>query len=177
MTVSINYFKQNLKKFDHDNLIPFLFDILLRVNIDEIEDFDPTKEYQLHQKVYYKDVKGKHHIYTCTVEKSTAGEISDDEWKDIVQSFRKPIISDETIVASMDIRQEVLNATSVNQKEFVLKTYGVSEGAWNVIIFHSELGRLAKSDFQISGQTIVLNDDCVVKSKNGRLVVDLYSKM
>lgn len=175
--MSINYFKENIKKFDHDNLIPFLFDIFLRVNIDEVEDFDPTKKYHLHQKIYYKDVKDKHHIYTCTVENTTIGEIKDDEWVDLVQSFRKPIIGEETIVTGVDIRQEVLYSNEANQKEFVLKTYGVSEGAYTVVIFHSELGRLARSDFQISGQNIVLNDDCVMKSIGGRLVVDLYSKM
>ena len=174
--MSINYFKENLKKFDHDNLVAFLFDIMLRVNIDEVEDYEIDKEYHLHQKVYIKDVKGKHHIYVCQVENSTVGQFKQDEWTDLVQSFRKPIVSDETIVASLDIRQEVLYSTEPNQKEFELKTYGVSEGAYNIIIFHSELGRLARIDFDISDRTIVLKDPYVMKNVGGKLVVDLYEK-
>lgn len=175
--MSINYFKENLKKFDHDNLISFLFDIVLRVDINEIEDYDKNKEYQMNQKVYYKDVKGKHHIYKCLVEKSTVGELVPDEWIDLIQSFRKPIVSDETVVASLDIRQEVLYSTQANQKEFKLSTYGVDEGAYNIIIFHSEIGRLAQTDFEISGQYIVLKDEYRVKNVGEKLVIDLYSKM
>lgn len=175
--MSINYFKENLKKFDHDNLIAFLFDIVLRVDINEIEDFNKAKEYQLNQKVYYKDIKGKHHIYNCLVEKSTIGELIHDEWIDLVQSFRKPIVSDETVVASLDIRQEVLYSTQANQTEFELRTYGVGEGAYNIIIYHSELGRLAQTDFEVSGQYIVLKDEYKMKNIGGKLVVDLYSKM
>lgn len=175
--MSLNYFKENLKKFDHDNIIQFLFDLILRVDLDEVEDFDKTKQYVLNQKVYIKDVKGKHHIYKCLVEKATVGILDDNEWEDIIQSFRKPIVGEETIVAGLDIRQEVIKADVVNQKEFKLKTYGVSDDAYYVIIFHPELGRLAKTDFQISGQYVVLNDDCVLKNIGDRLVVDLYSKM
>lgn len=175
--MSINYFKENLKKFDHDNIVAFLFDILLRVNIDEVEDYEIDKEYHLHQKVYYKDAKGKHHIYTCQVENSTVGQFKQDEWVDLVQSFRKPIVSEETVVASLDIRQEVLYSTKPNQKEFELKTNGVSEGAYNIIIFHSELGRLARIDFEVSGKTIILKDPFIMKNVGGKLVVDLYAKM
>lgn len=175
--MSINYFKENLKKFDHDNLIAFLFDIVLRVDINEVVDFDINEQYHLNEKVYYKDIKGKHHIYKCNVENSTVGEIKQGEWVDLIQSFRKPIVSDETVVASLDIRQEVLYSTEDNQVEFTLKTAGVGEDMYNIIIFHSEIGRLARTDFQVSGQFIVLNDDCKMKTKGGKLVVDLYSKM
>ena len=176
MNVSIEYFKRNLKKFDHDNLIAFLFDIILRVDINEVTDFDKTVQYHLNEKVYVNDVKGKHHIYKCKVENSTIGELKDDEWVDLIQSFRKPIVSDETIVASLDIRQEVLQATEDGQVEFKLKTAGVGEDEYNIIIFHSRIGRLAKVDFQVSGQNIVLNDEYKL-NKGEKLVVDLYGKM
>ena len=176
MSVSINYFKENLKKFDHDNLISFLFDIVLRVDIAEVVDFEEDVQYHLNEKVYIKDFKGKHHIYKCKVENSTIGEIKDEEWVDLIQSFRKPIVSDETVVASLDIRQEVLEATVDGQVEFTLKTAGVGEDEYNIVIFHSELGRLARIDFQVSGQNIILNEEYKV-NKGGKLVVDLYGKM
>ena len=174
--MSIEYFKKNLKKFDHDNLISFLFDIVLRVDINEVVDYDKTVQYHLHEKVYYQDVKGKHHIYKCLVENSTVGELRDEEWVDLIQSFRKPIVSDETVVASLDIRQEVLPATEDGQVEFKLKTAGVGEDEYNIIIFHSRIGRLAKVDFQISGQNIILNEEYKV-NKGEKLVVDLYGKI
>ena len=36
--MSIKYIKENLKKFDHDNLISFLFDIVIRGGIDNVYD-------------------------------------------------------------------------------------------------------------------------------------------
>ena len=177
MNVSIEYFKKNLKKFDHDNLIAFLFDIVLRVDINEVVDYDENVQYHLHEKVYVQDVKGKHHIYKCLVENSTVGELKDEEWVDLIQSFRKPIIGEETIVSSIDIREEVLVSSVENQTDFELNTAGVDEGLYTIVVFHPELGRLARSDFQTSGKYIILNNENAVKNIGDRLIVDLYQKM
>lgn len=175
--MSINYIKENIKKIDHDNLISFLFDIIIRGGLDDIEDFNNEKIYHIHEKIYYKDSKGMHHIYKCKVDSSTPGSIIDDEWVDLLQSFRKPIISEDTIITSIDIREEVIVAEKTNQKEFRLDTAGVEDGLYTVIVFHPELGRLAQSDFEVSGRTIVLNDDCIVENIGDRIIVDLYQKM
>lgn len=173
--MSIRYIKENLKKFDHDNLIAFLFDLVIRGGIDNIEDFDVEKEYHLNDKIYMKDIKGVHHIYKCEVDVATKGEIIPDEWIDLLHSFRKPIISEETVVASVDIREEVLVAEENNQLEFELKTSGVEDGEYTVVVFHPDLGRIAQNEFQLSGRTIVL--DTPVKNKGDKIIVDLYSKM
>ena len=49
--MSIKYIKENIKKFDHDNLISFLFDIVIRGGLDNVEDFDETKSYVENEKV------------------------------------------------------------------------------------------------------------------------------
>jgi hypothetical protein len=175
--MSINYIKENLKKFDHDNLISFLFDIIIRGGLDDIEDYDIAKEYHKNEKIYFKDLKGTHHIYKCIVENATVGEILPDEWMDLLQSFRKPIISEETIVASLDLREEVLISTEENQKEFKLKTPGVEEGLYTVVVYHPELGRLAQTDFSLAGDFIILEDEFIVKEVGGKLIVDLYQNM
>ena len=46
--MSIKYIKENLKKFDHDNLISFLFDIVIHGGIDNVYDFDDSIEYGAH---------------------------------------------------------------------------------------------------------------------------------
>ena len=173
--MSINYIKDNLKKFDHDNLISFLFDIIVRGGLDSIEDFDENKEYLKNDKVYFKDLKNNHHIYKCVANKSTKGTIIADEWIDLLQSFRKPIVSEETVVASLDIIEEVLESTEPDQVEFELNTTGVEEGLYTIIVFHPELGRLAQSDFELAGKFIILKDPVV--NVGERLIVDLFSKM
>lgn len=173
--MSIRYIKENLKKFDHDNLIAFLFDLVIRGGLDNIDDYDEQKEYHMNEKVYMQDAKGTHHIYKCLVENATVGQLVPDEWIDLLQSFRKPIISEETVVASVDIREEVIVADHDNQKEFELNTAGVEDGDYTVIVFHPDLGRIAQTDFRLAGKTVILND--AVKKAGDKIIVDLYSKM
>ena len=175
--MSINYIKENLKKLDHDNLISFLFDVIVRGGIDDVEDFDETKEYVENEKIYIKDAKGIHHIYKCMVTRSTVGSIIENEWIDLLQSFRKPIVSEETVTASLDIREEILLATESNQREFRLSTSGVEEGLFTVIVFHPTKGRLASGDFEIAGRYIILNEEFKVNDVGEKLIVDLYQKM
>ena len=62
--MSINYIKENLKKLDHDNLISFLFDVIVRGGIDDVEDFDETKEYVENEKICQKSFQHKK-CYKC----------------------------------------------------------------------------------------------------------------
>lgn len=172
--MSIEFIKHNLKKFDKDNLIYFLFDIITCGGIDSIEDFNEEKSYIENEKVYYQDYKGFHHIYKCKVEQSTPGMIIIDEWEDLLQSFRKPIVDADNIVSSIEVVEEVLIALLDNQKEFTLQTKGVEDGMYDVVVFHPELGRLAKTDFSLAGKSIILKEDFKVKNIGEKLIVDLY---
>ena len=175
--MSIKYIKENLKKFDHDNLISFLFDIVIRGGIDSVHDFDINREYFLDEKVYIKDVNGTHHIYKCIVDKATVGDIVQGEWIDLIQSFRKPIVTEETIITEINIKEEVLVSTINNQVVFELKDAGINDGDYTVVVFHPEHGRLAKSDFRLTGNSIVLNDEFKVKNIGEKLIIDLYRNM
>ena len=172
--MSIKYIKENLKKFDHDNLISFLFDIVIRGGIDNVYDFDANKEYILDEKVYVKDSHGTHHIYKCIVDKATVGDIIQGEWIDLIQSFRKPIVTDETVVTEINIKEEVIISTIENQNTFELNVVGISDGDYTAVIFHPEYGRLTKNDFKLIGKTIVLNNEFKVKNIGEKLIVDLY---
>ena len=173
--MSIKYIKENIKKFDHDNLISFLFDIVIRGGLDNVEDFDETKSYMENEKVYYKDIKGVHHIYKCIVDISSPGMIVPGEWIDLLESFRKPIITEDTVIADVDIREEVVVATENNQVEFTLKTVGVEDDMFTITVHHPEFGRLAKTDFNIIGQQIIL-DDMYAVGIGEKLILDLYRK-
>lgn len=173
--MSIKYIKENIKKFDHDNLISFLFDIVIRGGLDNVEDFDDSKSYIENQKVYYKDIKGVHHIYKCIVEFSTPGMIIPDEWIDLLESFRKPIISEDIVVANVDVKEEVIVATIDRQLEFKIATAGVEDNMYTVVVHHPVYGRLAKTDFMLLGQNIVL-DDMYAVNIGEKLILDLYRK-
>ena len=172
--MSIKYIKENLKKFDHDNLISFLFDIVIRGGIDNVHDFDVNREYFLDEKVYIKDVNGTHHIYKCIVDKATVGDIVQGEWIDLIQSFRKPIVTDETVISQVDITEKVIISSVENQVIFELSDIVINDGDYTAVIFHPEHGRLAKTDFKLIGNSIILNDEFKVKNIGEKLIVDLY---
>ena len=174
--MSIKFIKENIKKFDHDNLISFLFDIVIRGGLENVEDFDTTKSYPENAKVYYKDVKNIHHIYKCVVEISTPGMIVPGEWIDLLESFRKPLVNEETIVANTEVKEEVVISTAPNQTEFELTTLGVEDNMYFITIHHPEHGRLAKTDFTVIGQMIVLDEMYAVSDEGSKLIVDLYRK-
>lgn len=173
--MSIKYIKENIKKFDHDNLISFLFDIVIRGGLDNVEDFDETKSYVENEKVYYKDIKGVHHIYKCVVDVSSPGMIIQDEWIDLLESFRKPIGNDHTVITNVDVKEEVIVATIDNQTEFTVTTTGVEDNMYTIVIHHPVHGRLAKTDFTLVGQYIVL-DEMFNVNKGDKLIIDLYRK-
>ena len=96
------------------------------------------------------------------------------EWIDLLQSFRKPLVDSELITSSVDIGEEVIISTEQNQVEFRLTTPGVDGGLYDIIVFHPDLGRLARSDFELSGQYIILDDQYKVQNVGSKLIVDLY---
>ena len=171
--MSINYIKENIKKFDPDNLISFLFDIVIRGGLDNVEDYDSNKEYIENEKVYIKDEKGNHHIYKCMVPVSTRGAFVQDEWLDLLHSFRKPVVTEETLIAAVDVREEVVIADQDGQLEFALETSGAESGDYDIVVFHPEYGRLARSDFNVAENIIILNEEYAVNNGE-RIIVDLY---
>ena len=174
--MSIKFIKENIKKFDHDNLISFLFDIVVRGGLENVDDFDDTISYHENDKVYFKDMKGIHHIYKCVVETSSPGMIMHDEWIDLLESFRKPLANNESIIANVDVKEEVLFSVKANQVEFTLLTAGVEDNMFTVIVHHPVHGRLARTDYTILGQTIILDDMYAVPYEGQKLIVDLYRK-
>ena len=172
--MSIKFIKENLKKFDHDNLISFLFDIITCGGLDTIEDFDIGKVYHENEKVYFLDAAGLHHIYKCKVDSSTAGQIVRGEWIDLLQSFRKPVADYTNMIATVEVLEEVVLSVINNQTDFTLTTRGVEDGMYDIVVYHPELGRLAKTDYTLSGNKIILKSEYKVVNAGGKLIVDLY---
>ena len=115
-----------------------------------------------------------HHIYKCKVKNSTTGQIVRDEWFDLLQSFRKPLVNYDNIIATAEVQEEVILSVISNQSEFTLTTPGVEDGVFDVIVYHPEIGRIAKTDFTLSGNKILLNPGFEVVTTGGKLIVDLY---
>lgn len=172
----INYIKSSLKKMDNDNLINFLLDIVTNGGIDAVEDFNPDKQYGKDEKVYYQDSDGMNHIYVCIVDEPAIGELYDDEWVDLLQSFRKPTVNPADVIANVEMIEEPIVATSSNQSVFTITTPGVENNLYTIIVYHPTKGRLAKTDWSREGRRITLKPGYLVASAGQRLIVDLVKK-
>lgn len=172
----INYIKSTLKKMDNDNLLNFLLDVVTCGGIDTVEDYNNTKQYRKDEKVYYKDMDGMHHIYICMVDEPAIGEIYDDEWVDLLQSFRRPTVNPADVISNVEMIEEAIIATTPSQNTFTITTPGIENNLYTVIVYHPTKGRLAKTDWRREGRRIILKPDFVVPSVGQRLVVDLVKK-
>lgn len=176
--MSINFIKKSLEKLDEDNLITFLLDVITcGAGIDSVEDFNETKVYKENEKVYYKDELNQHHIYKCDVKSSTVGHIAEEEWVDLLQTFRQPIIDPSEVEARVDVKEEVVISSQDNQNNFILTTPGIEDGQYHIVIHHPTLGRLASTDFRRSGKTIILNGGFEIPTIGSKIIVDLYREM
>lgn len=173
---SIDYIKSTLNKLDNDNLLTFLIDVVTCGGIDSVEDYNETKQYKKDQKVYYKDEDGMHHIYIAIVDKPEIGEIYDDEWVDLLQSFRRPIVNPADVVSNVEMIEEIILSTSANQTTFTITSPGVENKIYTVIVYHPTKGRLAKTDWTLTGRNIKLKSEYAVTTVGQRLVVDLVKK-
>lgn len=173
---SIEYIKSTLNKLDNDNLLNFLLDIITCGGIDTVEDYNPEKQYRKDEKVYYQDEDEMHHIYICTVDKPTIGEIYDDEWIDLLQYFRRPIINPGDVVSNFEMIEEIITSSASNQTTFTITTPGVENKMYTVIVYHPVHGRLAKTDFTLVGRNIKLKPEFSVTTLGSKLIVDLVKK-
>lgn len=172
----INYIKNTLKKMDNDNLLNFLLDVVTCGGIDTVEDYNDSKQYRRDEKVYYKDDDGMHHIYIAIVDEPTIGEIYDDEWVDLLQYFRRPTVNPGDVVSNVEMIEETIISNSSNQSTFTVTTPGIENKIYTVIVYHPVKGRLAKTDFSLTGRNIKLKPGFEVASIGDRLIVDLVKK-
>lgn len=172
----INYIKNTLKKMDNDNLLNFLLDVITCGGIDTVFDYDENKQYRKDEKVYYRDEEGMHHIYISIVDDPTVGELYDNEWVDLLQYFRRPTVNPGDVVSNVEMIEEMILATSSNQSTFTITTPGIENKIYTVIVYHPTRGRLAKTDFTLTGRNIKLKAGFEVASIGQRLIVDLVKK-
>lgn len=173
---SIEYIKSTLKRLDNDNLLNFLLDIVTCGGIDTVEDYNTTKQYKKDEKVYFQDEDGMHHIFICIVDKPAIGTIYKDEWLDLLQYFRRPIVDASEVVSNFEMIEEVIISTKANQTTFTLTSPGVENKIYTVIVYHPTHGRLAKEDFTLVGRNIKLNSEYAVTTLGDKLIVDLVKE-
>lgn len=165
---NFNFIKSNLNKLGPDHLYRFLMDLITRGDFESIDDFDPAIIYHFGEKVYVYENK-IHHIYECRVNNSTAGEILDYEWVDLIDAFKS--INIDEILNKLYITEEVFTA-DIDTKEFPIKYKGFDKEFCKVMLYHSIQGRLASDEFDINDNIVTLKD--FTMNKGEYIVMDIF---
>lgn len=173
---SIEYIKKALYKLDNDNLITFLLDVITCGGIEEVTDYDSTKQYRKDEKVYKQDDDGTHHIYVSTVDSPKVGVILSSEWVDLLQSFRRPIINATDVISTCEMIEETILCTMSNQTQFTITTPSVENKIYTINVYHPTKGRLAQTDWTLNGRIIKLNSGYEVPNIGDKLIIDLLKK-
>lgn len=173
---SIEYIKKALYKLDNDNLITFLLDVITCGGIEEVTDYNPNKQYLKDEKVYKQDDDGTHHIYVATVSSPKVGTILASEWVDLLQSFRRPIINATDVISTCEMIEETILCTMSNQTQFTITTPSVENKIYTINVYHPTKGRLAQTDWALSGRIIKLNSGYEVLNIGDKLIIDLLKK-
>lgn len=173
---SISYIKKALSKLDNDNLLTFLLDVITCGGIEYVEDYDKTKQYKKDEKIYIQDEDGMHHIYVAIVDEPIIGKIIDDEWVDLLQSFRRPIVNANDVLSTCEMIEESIICTMPNQTQFTITTPSVENKLYTINVYHPTKGRLAKTDWTLVGRILKLNSEYAVPNIGQRLVIDLLKK-
>lgn len=99
--MDIRFIKKNSEKNSPDNIMTVIKDIMMKSDMDIIQNFDPTVTYTKGDKVYMK-YKNKHRVFECIVF-STTGEFDISKWKPYLKKDEQNIS-----VNQLDTFEEVI---------------------------------------------------------------------
>ena len=98
--MNIQYIKSNISNISQDNLIRFLYDIILQ-NINNVQNYESNKRYTKGDRVYLEE-NGKHQIFQCIVNNSSL-TFKKEEWEYIMEVFEDTVEE----VYSLKVHEEV----------------------------------------------------------------------
>lgn len=147
--MNIRSIQTNLKKLQNDNLLKFLYDIV----VNQLQDVDPYKEGNSYVKddVVYLQENNIHKIYQCIVDKSSNSFVSD-EWEHILDTYDREIKT----VNNLKIREEVHIITEETKSQITSKLDFKSENS-TFIVYNGKKRYAVNHDFTVNEKTITFN--------------------
>ena len=109
--MNIRYLQSNLSSLSSDNLVKFLYDLIIQ-DIRDVTNYTEGTTYNKGDKVYLQE-NGKHQIFQCLVNDSSPYFV-DTEWIYLLEVYNRNIDK----VYSLDIKEEVHYVGLYSQTEF-----------------------------------------------------------
>lgn len=147
--MNIRYIQSNISKIPQDNLIKFLYDIILQ-EIKNINTYQEGVEYYKGDKVYLQE-NGKHQIFQCIVDKSSS-VFMDNEWVYIMETFEGEVNK----IHTMQIKEEVHIINESNRNN-IYTDLELSSSQSSVALYCGKKRYSKNNDFIIEGNNIIFN--------------------
>lgn len=157
--MDIRYIQSNFKQLPLDNLVKFLYDLLLH-EINDIENYKEGKRYIKGDKVYLQE-NNKHQIFQCIIDNSSSTFVND-EWVYIMEVFESEIDSYVNLVVKEEVH--IIDNSTVNSIYTNLK-FNVSNSTF--ALYCGKKRYVRGYDFDINGNNITFT----TPFKNGDKVI------
>lgn len=147
--MNIQYIKSNISNISQDNLIRFLYDIILQ-NINNVQNYESNKRYTKGDRVYLEE-NGKHQIFQCIVNSSSL-TFKKEEWEYIMEVFEDTVEE----VYSLKVHEEV-HVIDENTRNSITTNLDFNTDRSSVAIFKGKNRYTSKYDFTVNGKEILFN--------------------
>lgn len=147
--MNIRYIQTNLSKLHDDNLIKFLYDILIS-DLNDVDQYDENTIYHLDDMIYMQD-NNIHQVYQCIVEESSTSFVLE-EWEHITNIYKGETDS----VTNLKIREEV-HVIDENTVNGVVSNLQFKYENSSFAIYHGKKRYAVNHDFTVVDNVIKFN--------------------
>lgn len=83
--MDIRFIRKSIGKQSVDDMVNIMKDLVLKSDINSINNFSELKQYHAGDKIYLKE-GNIHRVYVCKVSNSTVGKIVESEWRQYIET-------------------------------------------------------------------------------------------
>ena len=147
--MNIRYIKSNIAKIPEDNLLRFLYDIILE-DLNDIKEYKSGEVYIKGDRVYLQE-NSKHQIFQCSVDNSST-LFNYDEWDYILEVFERDIDK----LYNLKVKEEV-HIIDESTKSSIYTNLNFNSSRSTVALYCGKHRYALDYDFTLNGNEIVFN--------------------
>ena len=147
--MNIRYIKSNIAKIPEDNLLRFLYDVILE-DLNSIKEYKSGEYYIKGDRVYLQE-NGKHQIFQCSVDNSSSS-FNYDEWDYILEVFEKDIDR----LYNLKVKEEV-HIIDESNKSVLHTNLKFNSSRSTVAVYCGKRRYAVDYDFILNGNEFIFN--------------------
>ena len=147
--MNIRYIKSNIAKIPEDNLLRFLYDIILE-DLNDIKEYKSGEVYIKGDRVYLQE-NSKHQIFQCSVDNSST-LFNYDEWDYILEVFERDIDK----LYNLKVKEEV-HIIDESTKSSIYTNLNFNSSRSTVALYCGKHRYALDYDFTLNGNEIIFN--------------------